>query len=237
MPRDLFAQTLSPPPRHSKSRWTLAGSLIGHTALIAALVIAPMLAPIDGPEIVSSLKAFVVELPPAAAPPPSALPATAKAVRDLNPRSTPLSTPDEIRTETPPATGVGPAIPGAGSIAGVSHPLSSLVQSDARLEPPPAPRPREPVRPGGVVQEPRRLFYVAPVYPEIARQARIGGTVVLEAIIDESGGVRDVKVLRSVELLDRAAVEAVRKWRYMPTRLNGVAVPILMTVTVTFSLQ
>ena len=65
MPRDLFSQNHSSSPQHSKSKYTLAGSLIVHAALIAALVIVPMLAHIDGPAIVSSLKAFVVELPQA----------------------------------------------------------------------------------------------------------------------------------------------------------------------------
>lgn len=238
MPRDLFAQTLLPPSRRSKSRWTLAGSLIAHAALIAALVIVPMLAPIDGPEIVSSLKAFVVEMPPPPTLPPPAAPAAAKTVSDVTPQQTPLSPPEGMSPETPLVAGIGPTIPGAASIAGQSQPLTSLVQSTARFEPPPAaPRPREPFRLGGDIQQPRRLVYVPPVYPEIARQARVSGTVILEAIIDESGVVRDVKVLRSVELLDRAAVEAVRKWRYTPTRLNGVAVPIIMTVSVAFSLQ
>ena len=236
MPRDLFAQTLPAPSRRSKSRWTLAGSLIVHAALIAALVIVPM-APIDSPEIVSSLKAFVVETPPPPALPPPAASAAAKTVSDVTPQQTPLSPPEGMSPETPPVAGIGPAIPGAASIAGHSQPLTSLVQSTARFEPPPAPRPREPFRLGGDIQQPRRLVYVPPVYPEIARQARVSGTVILEAVIDESGVVRDVKVLRSVELLDRAAVEAVRKWRYTPTRLNGVAVPIIMTVSVAFSLQ
>lgn len=235
MPRDLFAQTLSTPPRHSTSRWTLAGSLIGHAALIVALVITPMVGTIDGPEIISSLKAFVIELPPPALPPP-ATSSSANAAGERTPQPTPLSPPEGIGTE-PPGTAVGPTIPGTGDIAGVPHPLSALVQPGAPLAAPPAPQPREPIRAGGVIQEPRRLTYVPPVYPEIARQARMGGTVILEAVIDESGVVREVKVLRSVELLDRAAIEAVRKWRYTPTRLNGVAVPIVMTVTVTFSLQ
>ena len=76
-----------------------------------------------------------------------------------------------------------------------------------------------------------------PVYPPIAIQAKRYGTVVLEAVIDETGTVRDVTVLRSVPLLDRAAIDAVRQWRYSPTKLNGVPVTIIMTVTVTFTLK
>jgi protein TonB len=78
---------------------------------------------------------------------------------------------------------------------------------------------------------------VDPIYPQIAIIAKRDGTVILEATIDESGVVRDVKVLRSAPLLDQAAVDAVKQWRYTPTRLNGVAVPIILTVTVTFSLR
>jgi len=66
---------------------------------------------------------------------------------------------------------------------------------------------------------------------------RVEGTVILEAIIDATGVVQNVTVLRSVPMLDRAAIEAVQQWRYTPTRLNGQAVPVIMTVTVTFSLR
>jgi protein TonB len=71
----------------------------------------------------------------------------------------------------------------------------------------------------------------------VAIAAHIEGRVVLEALIDEQGRVDQVKVLRSVALLDAAAMDAVRSWRYTPTTLNGVPVAVLMTVTVTFTLQ
>jgi protein TonB len=75
------------------------------------------------------------------------------------------------------------------------------------------------------------------VYPAVARQARVEGIVILEAIIDERGNVDRVRVLRSFPLLDEAAVRAVRSWRYTPTLLNGVPVPVLMTVSVHFTLR
>ena len=78
---------------------------------------------------------------------------------------------------------------------------------------------------------------MAPLYPEIARSARVSGIVILEAILAEDGTVRDVRVLRSVALLDAAAVAAVREWRFTPTLLNGMPVPVVMTVTVAFNLQ
>jgi protein TonB len=78
---------------------------------------------------------------------------------------------------------------------------------------------------------------VAPAYPPIARAARVEGIVILEAVIGEDGAVRDVRVLRSIPLLDAAATEAVRQWRFTPTLLNGQPVPVVMTVTVAFRLR
>jgi protein TonB len=84
------------------------------------------------------------------------------------------------------------------------------------------------------VREPTKLKHVAPVYPPAAIVARIRGTVVLECVISPVGQVTDIRVLRSRPLLDRAAVEAVKQWVYTPTLLNGVPVPVVLTVTVTF---
>jgi protein TonB len=104
------------------------------------------------------------------------------------------------------------------------------------LPDPPRP-PEQPRRVGSGIQAPQRTVYKAPVYPQVAVSARIEGIVILEATIDAQGVVQDVKVLRSLPMLDRAAIEAVQQWRYQPTRLNGQAIPIIMTVTVTFSLR
>ena len=76
-----------------------------------------------------------------------------------------------------------------------------------------------------------------PAYPDIARVAHVEGTVVLEATIDEWGVVKNVVVRQSQALLDKAAIDAVTKWRYAPTRLNGQPIAIVMTVTVTFTLR
>ena len=97
--------------------------------------------------------------------------------------------------------------------------------------------PEPPRRVGGIVRPPERKVFKAPEYPPVAKSARIEGTVVLEATLDERGVVQNVTVLRSVPLLDQAAIDAVRQWRYSPTRLNGVAISIIMTVTVTFSIR
>jgi protein TonB len=65
----------------------------------------------------------------------------------------------------------------------------------------------------------------------------VQGVVILEAVIDETGRVTNVRVLRSIPLLDQAATQAVRQWQFAPTLLNGEPVPIVMTVTVSFELK
>jgi protein TonB len=86
------------------------------------------------------------------------------------------------------------------------------------------------------VQAPRKIENVPPVYPHGARLARIEGIVILEVVIGIDGRVTSSRVLRSVPMLDQAALDAVRQWVYTPALLNGTAVPVIMTVTVNFTL-
>ncbi|HLP24165.1 MAG TPA: energy transducer TonB, partial [Acidobacteriota bacterium] len=96
----------------------------------------------------------------------------------------------------------------------------------------------EPLRVGGDVKAPQLVNRVEPGYPEAARKARMEGVVILEAIITANGNVEDVKVLKSVNpLLDAAATRAVSQWKYRPATLNGRAVRVYLTVTVTFNLH
>jgi len=90
------------------------------------------------------------------------------------------------------------------------------------------------VRVGGKIEPPIKMNDVKPVYPAIAQNAGVTGAVIIEATIGADGRVIDAKVLRSVPLLDQAALDAVRQWEYKPTLLNGVAVPVIMTVTINF---
>ena len=94
-----------------------------------------------------------------------------------------------------------------------------------------------PVRVGGNIKAPTKIKDVRPVYPEEALAAKVQGVVIIEAMIDTAGRVSDARVLRSIPLLDQAAVDAVRQWEFTTTSLNGVPVPVIMTVTVNFSLQ
>jgi protein TonB len=81
------------------------------------------------------------------------------------------------------------------------------------------------------------MRHVPPVYPAIAQQARVEGVVIIEAVIGTDGRVQQARVLRSKPLLDEAALTAVRQWVFTPTLLNGVPVPLIMTVTVNFTLR
>ena len=94
-----------------------------------------------------------------------------------------------------------------------------------------------PMRVGGDIQEPEKIFNVNPEYPELARRARLDGFVILQATIDTQGNVKDVEVLRGLGLgLDASAQDAVRQWKYTPTYYNGRPVEVLLTVNVVFQL-
>jgi protein TonB len=93
------------------------------------------------------------------------------------------------------------------------------------------------VRVGGKVRPPTKIKDVTPVYPAAAKSAKVAGVVIIEATIGADGKVIAAKVLRSVPMLDQAALDAVRQWEYKPSLLNGAPVPVVMTVTVNFKLQ
>jgi protein TonB len=95
----------------------------------------------------------------------------------------------------------------------------------------------QPIRVGGNIRPPAKTKHVDPAYPEVAMSARIQGVVILETTIDEQGRVAEVRVLRSIPLLDQAAVDAVRQWEFTPTLLNGAPVPVILTTTVQFTLS
>ncbi len=93
------------------------------------------------------------------------------------------------------------------------------------------------VRIGGAIKSPPKLKDVRPVYPQEARDNRVQGVVIIEARIEGDGRVSAAQVLRSIPMLDAAALDAVKQWEFQPTLLNGVPTPVIMTVTVQFSLQ
>jgi protein TonB len=148
-----------------------------------------------------------------------------------------------------------PANPPAGfpSTAGggiVSSVLSALVDGErdvaqpappsAPLSPPPPLPPAvntRPVRVGGAVQQGSLIHRVNPIYPPLARQARVQGVVVLEAIITREGTIHSLRVVTGHPILAQAAADAVQQWRYRPTLLNSDPVEVITTITVTFTFQ
>jgi protein TonB len=86
------------------------------------------------------------------------------------------------------------------------------------------------------VKAPRLLFRVEPAYPVLARQAKLEGNVVIDAVIDEHGNVVSMRVLSGSPLLIQAAMDALRQWKYEPTAVNGQPVPVQLTVTISFRL-
>jgi periplasmic protein TonB len=109
--------------------------------------------------------------------------------------------------------------------------------SDIVVPPPPPPVEQKPVQVGGNIRRPQKLNDVQPVYPPMAQAARVQGIVIVEATLGADGRVMNARVLRSIPLLDNAALDAVREWEFTPTLLNGVPVPVVMTVTVSFVLS
>jgi protein TonB len=95
----------------------------------------------------------------------------------------------------------------------------------------------EALRITGDVEGPKLIKRVDPIYPEVARKSRVEGTVILEATTDIFGRVRDIKILRSIPLLDQAAHDAVKQWVYEPPIINGKPISVTFTVTVTFTLN
>jgi TonB family protein len=95
-----------------------------------------------------------------------------------------------------------------------------------------------PFRVGGSIREPVKLKDVRPVYPDAAKANRLQGLIILECTIGPDGSVVEVRPLRGEhQILIDAAIETVKQWRYTPTLLNGVAVPVIMTVTVNYKLS
>jgi TonB family protein len=133
----------------------------------------------------------------------------------------------------PPLTEAAPAPPLIE--AAPADRTTQLPSSSSSL--PPLAGSAAPVRVGGNINPPTKIRDVRPIYPAVAQSARVQGVVIMEATIGANGKVQDARVLRSIPLLDQAALDAVRQWEFTPTVLNGVPVPVIMTVTVPFTLS
>jgi protein TonB len=224
------------------SFWPVVGIVASvdraHCVAIGVLLVAPLTTDLTVPGLITRAPSFVaaVAVPP---PPPLVRAATtptrlgAQAYHD----GAPATAPPKIIPEDSSAAPTVPDVP-VGDVSASSD-LGAIVEGAGRFVAPPAPMPRVsgPLRVSELVHPPRKIVDVRPAYPAIAHQARVEGTVILEAILDRDGRIDRTRVARSIPLLDAAALDAVRQWRYTPPVLNGEPVQVLMTITIRFTLQ
>jgi len=236
MPGSMFTDIVCARGR-SMGRWySVPISFVAHTAVIGLLVVIPLLAMdvLPTPHSLLSYTSLVDSMPAMPVPTAPTRRAPQPALADNQADAAPLEAPSGIT----PQNGLIPE-PGSVIRSGVIEGLPSDVTLDG---PPPVSPPKveqsvAPIRLSSGVLPPVRIKDVAPTYPPIAQSARVQGDVIIEATIGADGRVQEARVLRSVPLLDQAALDAVRAWEYKPTELNGRPVPVIMTVTVRFRLN
>lgn len=212
--------------------YTLVLSIVVHLAAIGAVIVVPLIATDVLPEprrAVEFVEVRPIEIEP---PPPPIQQRNETSPPQASPNAAPIEVPIGVAPE-PDVAPPPPLDPGFSTVEGV--PILGDAGDATPLLAPPVKAP--PVRVGGTISRPERIHYVAPEYPALALAARREGTVILEAVLDTDGSVREARVLRSIPLLDAAALEAVQQWRFTPTLLNGEPVPVVLTVTVVFSLR
>jgi periplasmic protein TonB len=230
----------------SPREWALAVAI--HVLIVAALVLIPLafLEKIDS----DNLQAMYLTMPrpPAPAPPPSAaeLPArhAVHTMRFAQAITMPTAIPKkilEVKDEGAPEVDAAGAVPGGvagGENGGVLGGVLGGMSNGPTPPPAPAQPPKRGVqRVGGDVRAPRQTLRVDPDYPRIAMTAKVEGVVVIDAVIDEHGNVMQARAVSGPGLLISAALQAVLKWKYEPTYLDGQAVPIEMKVEVGFHLH
>jgi protein TonB len=215
-------------------------------ALLATLLVAPLASPGMLPRRVS-----LTPSPPFPGSPIQRNKAPGRSVNpkhDLNrkpssvpiwqPRSIPIRVGSAPAVDSEDAPPLGPSTPGGiPESPGIPGSTSSIMDMGMGTPPPPSPPPApRRVRSGGEVEQALLIHRVEPHYPALAQQMRLEGTVRLHAIIGIDGAVRDLEVESGHPLLAKAAWEAVRQWRYRPTRLNGEPVEVETTIAVVFEL-
>jgi protein TonB len=235
----------SPNPTKTNKWWTVLVSSAFQILFLAILILIPL---IYTEALPKTMMATMLTAPPPPPPPPP--PPVATQIVKVRPQVhlmdagklvAPKVIPKEvkiIKEEAEPDMGsigaVG-GVPGGvagGSMGGV---LGGVIGGVGTA--PPKPRQTGPLRVGGNVQAARIVNRVQPIYPPLARQTRISGTVRLHAIISKDGTIQQLEVITGHPLLQQAALDAVRQWRYQPTLLNGEPVEVDTTIDVIFSLN
>jgi len=254
---EMFAQTFV--EGKTKATWTVMVAFVAQVILLIVAVILPMIY-FDVLPKTTLQTMLIAPPPPPPPPPPPAAPAPVKIVKviprqfDAGRLMAPKSVPKEIaqikEEELPPATtgavGVVGGVPGGvagGTPGGVLGGIIGSVPSAAPPPPPPPPVKKEEkaapkrITIGGNVQQAKLIRQPKPVYPPLAKQARISGVVHLAAVISANGTIQDLKVISGHPLLIPAALEAVKQWVYQPTLLNGEPVEVQTQIDVNFTLS
>jgi protein TonB len=225
--------------KNKRRWWTTSGAIIGLFAVIGIFCLIPLLYPEVLPEAVIATF-LVAPPPPPPPPPPPTIIKVQKIETELDNGSlrTPTKIPEKIKIvkeeEAPPAAtagipgGVSGGVPG-GAMSGV---IGSLIGGSGAVPKVTLNR----VRVSQGVIEGNRIRSVTPLYPPLAKTARIQGTVVLHAIISKQGNVENLSVISGHPMLVQSALDAVKQWKYKPYFLNGEPVEVETTVTVNFNL-
>jgi protein TonB len=244
----MFEQSMLPDTGTGKRTGAVAASLTLQTLLVAILIVIPLLfsdrLPLMKPwlSITIPVPRPLPEAPPeqTAARSPSSRPSLIP-TRVFRPVLAPTTIPSPqpmISDEPGPlalSTG-GPPVPGLGTNLGLSIAPTVLPAPIARPVPEPVKTPAKPVSQGGDVQAAKLVRKVIPTYPELARRARVSGTVRLVGVIARDGTIEQLQVVSGNPLLVGSAVAAVRQWIYRPTMLGGQAVEVIAPIDVIFTL-
>ncbi len=247
MNRRLFEDlVVSAPPagRFGRRAALLPLSIAAHGAALALTLLVPVLRSGDLPTPTAPIDIWV-PAPAIAPPPPMATPPPPPRMTGAASARTSAPTTPADPVAPPPAPGPTVSTVEPEGLPPDDGRIPCLVHCDGSgrgsgdgpsVGPPGVPEGTgtSPVRISDGIKPPIRTTYVVPIYPEIARPAGISATVVLECTIDPTGHVADARVMAGHPLFNESALNAVRQWRYTPTRLNGVPVAVLMTVTVRF---
>ena len=227
--------------------WTVVLSMALQLLFVGILILIPLIYTEALPK--TMMATMLTAPPPPPPPPPPPVAATVVHVKpqahlmDAGKLMQPRAIPKDVKVikedaEPDVSSGMTGGVPGGvagGSMGGVLGGVIGGVGTAA--PPPPKPKLNGPLRVGGNVQSARIINRVQPVYPPLARQTRISGTVRLHAIIGKDGTVQQLEVMSGHPLLQQAALDAVRQWRYQPTLLNGDPVDVDTTIDVIFSLN
>jgi protein TonB len=233
----------SPKGKKTNKPWTVVISMVVQVLFLLILILIPLIYTEALPRTLMSSILLAPPPPPPPPPPPAAVQVIRKPVvhlMDAGKLVAPKVIPKElkvIKEEAEPDMGAGMigGVPGGvagGSSGGV---LGGVIGGAGNAPPPPKVTPKR-VTVGGNVQAARLVNRVQPIYPPLARQTRISGTVKLHAIIGKNGAVEQLQVVSGHPLLVQSALDAVRQWRYQPTLLNGDPVEVDTEIDVIFSL-